>query len=179
MDGARLANALARMDVSPAEATWRAGVDVLSFGATKGGALACEAVIFFDPARAEYMPERRKRAGHLLSKHRFVAAQLVAYCTDGLWLKLARRANAMADLLAARLAAAGSPPIWPVEANEVFVALSLQTDKRLRSAGAIYYAWGTNGRGTALPRNTHLVRLVTSFATTVEEVDAFAALVGS
>ena len=93
MDGARFANALVRMNVSPAEATWKVGVDVLSFGATKAGALAAEAVVFFDPARAARMDERRKRGGHLISKHRFVAAQFEAFLADGLWLKLARHAN--------------------------------------------------------------------------------------
>jgi threonine aldolase len=177
MDGARLGNALARMNVSAADATWRAGVDVLSFGATKGGALACEAIIFFDPARARHMPERRKRAGHLVSKHRFVAAQLAAYCGDDLWLRLARHANDMADRLSARLSQAGVPPIWPVEANEVFVALPTRLDERLRSAGAIYNQWRTNGEDLGLPRNTRLVRLVTSFATTAAEVDSFTAIV--
>src|SRR4029077_20329675 len=90
MDGARLGNALARMNVSPADATWKAGVDVLCFGATKGGALAAEAVIFFDPARAKWMSARRKRGGHLLSKHRFIAAQISAYLAEDLWLRLAR-----------------------------------------------------------------------------------------
>ena len=104
MDGARLANALARMNASPAEATWKAGVDVLSFGATKGGALAAEAILFFDPARGAGMSERRKRGGHLVSKHRFIAAQMEAYLADDLWLKLARRANAMADRLGDGLA---------------------------------------------------------------------------
>ena len=107
LDGARLANALARMNASPAEATWQAGIDALSFGATKNGALAAEAVVFFDPARGANMQERRKRGGHLVSKHRFIAAQMEAYLADGLWLRLARHANAMADRLAERLSAAG------------------------------------------------------------------------
>ncbi|HML15333.1 MAG TPA: beta-eliminating lyase-related protein, partial [Xanthobacteraceae bacterium] len=113
LDGARFANALVRTNITPAELTWRAGVDVVSFGATKGGALAAEAVIFFDPARAKGMPERRKRGGHLLSKHRFLAAQLDAYLNDGLWLDLARHANRMADRLAQGLRAAGIKPVWP------------------------------------------------------------------
>ena len=128
IDGARIANALARMNASPAQATWMAGVDVLSFGATKGGALAAEAVVFFDAARGANMAERRKRGGHLVSKHRFIAAQIEAYLAGDLWLKLARHANAMADRLAAGLAAAGLHPVWPVEANEVFVALPLPVD---------------------------------------------------
>jgi threonine aldolase len=92
MDGARFANAVARLGATAAEVTWRAGVDVLSFGATKGGALAAEAVVFFDPARAEAMAERRKRAGHLASKHRFIAAQFDAFLADEEWLKLAAHA---------------------------------------------------------------------------------------
>jgi threonine aldolase len=107
MDGARLGNALARMNVSPAEATWKAGVDALSFGATKGGAMGAEAVIFFDPKRGANMQDRRKRGGALASKHRFIAAQIEAFLQDDLWLRLARHANAMADALSAGLTAAG------------------------------------------------------------------------
>lgn len=178
VDGARLANALARMNASPAQATWMVGVDALSFGATKGGALAAEAVLFFDPARAARMSERRKRGGHLISKHRFVAAQIEAYLGDGLWLKLAHHANAMADRLASGLAAAGLAPVWPVEANEVFVALPPQIDARLKAAGAAYYPWTIDAlpNGTVLPQSAHLVRLVTSFATTAAEVDRFVAM---
>ena len=102
MDGARLGNALVRLNASPAEATSKAGVDVLSFGATKGGALAAEAVVFFDRAAALNMAERRKRAGHLLSKHRFLALQFQAFLKDDCWLRLARHANAKADRLADR-----------------------------------------------------------------------------
>ena len=125
------------------DATWKAGVDALSFGATKGGALAAEAVVFFDPARGADMQSRRKRGGHLVSKHRFIAAQLEAYLADGLWLELARHANDMADRLAAGLAAAGLAPVWPVEANEVFVALPSPIDARLKAAGASYYPWAS------------------------------------
>jgi threonine aldolase len=180
VDGARLGNALARLNASPAQATWMAGVDVLSFGATKGGALAAEAVIFFDPGRAANMPERRKRGGHLLSKHRFLAAQVEAYLADDLWLKLARHANAMADRLAAGLAAAQLVPVWPVQANEVFVALPMRSDQRLRAAGASYHPWTTDSlpKDVALDGDVTLVRLVTSFATSVEEVDRFVALAG-
>ena len=177
VDGARFAAALVRMNASPAEATWRAGVDALSFGATKGGALAAEAVVFFDPARAVGMSERRKRGGHLVSKHRFIAAQFEAYLADDLWRKLARHANAMADRLAEKLTAAGIVPIWPVEANEVFVALPARTDRRLKAAGANYYVWTTSSmpQGTELIADHILVRLVTSFATIPDEVDRFAA----
>jgi threonine aldolase len=178
MDGARLGNALARMNVSPADATWKAGVDVLSFGATKGGAMAAEAVVFFDPSKAEGMQSRRKRGAQLMSKHRFIAAQFEAYLRDDLWLALARHANDAADTLAARLADAGIGPVWRVEANEVFVALPKAIDARLRGAGASYYPWTTNSLAkSAVPDDDHiLVRLVTSFATTEIEIDRFAAL---
>jgi threonine aldolase len=177
VDGARLGNAIARMNAAPDEVSWKAGVDALSFGATKGGALAAEAVVFFDPARAAGMAERRKRGGHLISKHRFIAAQLAAYCTDDLWLKLARHANDMADRLAAGLSALDVLPIWPVEANEVFVPLPRKMDERLRCAGAIYHSWETGAlcNEISMPRDCTLVRLVTSFATSPEEVDEFLA----
>src|SRR5262249_58706395 len=112
-EGARFATAVARLGVTPAETSWRAGVDVLSFGATKGGALAAEAIVIFDPGRAGAMEERRKRGGHLFSKHRFVAAQFEAFLVDGLWLTLAGHANRMADRLAAALADARPQPPRP------------------------------------------------------------------
>jgi threonine aldolase len=175
VDGARLGNALARMNASPAQATWQAGVDALSFGATKGGAVGAEAVIFFDPARAAGMSERRKRGGHLVSKHRFVAAQMEAYLADDLWLKLARRANSMAARLGSELASGGSPPVWPVEANEVFVMLPRPVQNRLQAAGASFYPWRTDSLPShvTLSGDASLVRLVTSFATQEREIDDF------
>ena len=124
------------------------------------------------------MSERRKRGGHLVSKHRFLAAQIEAYLADDLWLELARHANAMADRLAAGLAAEGLVPVWPVEANEVFVALPSRVDARLKAAGASYYPWTTDVRSNGVARalDATLVRLVTSFATTADEVDRFVAL---
>jgi len=179
VDGARFANALARLNLAPAAATWKLGVDVLSFGATKGGALAAEAVLWFDPARAAGMAERRKRGGHLVSKHRFVAAQLDAYLTDDLWLTLARHANAMADLLAGRLAAAGYLAVWPVEANEVFVKFPRDLDRRLKQAGASYHPWATDSlpAGVAIGPDEMLVRLVTSFATRAEDIEEFVQII--
>lgn len=178
MDGARFANALVSLRCTPAEATWKAGVDVLSFGATKAGALAAEAVIFFDAARANGMASRRKRGGHLVSKHRFLAAQFDAYLKDDLWLDLARRANAAAADLARRLTALGLRPFWPVEANEVFVALPPAVDDRLKAAGAQYYPWPREAlpASAAVPPDHRPVRLVTSFATTAEDVERFVAL---
>jgi threonine aldolase len=171
MDGARFANALVRLNASAAELTWRSGVDVLSFGATKGGALAAEAVVLFDPARAAFFGERRKRAGHLLSKHRFLAVQFAAYLADDRWLVLARHANAMADRLAQGLSAAGLKPVWPVEANLVFVVLPRALDQRLKAAGADYYIRPSERLN--LGDDEVLVRLVTSFSTREEDVERF------
>jgi threonine aldolase len=174
MDGARFANALVRLEVTPAQMTWRSGIDVLSFGVTKAGALAAEAVVFFDTTRAAFFAERRKRAGHLLSKHRFLAAQFDAALAEDRWLKLARHANAMADRLAQKLAAIGLAPVWPVEANLVFVALPRALDARLKAAGARYYVRPSESLEVDIDRV--LVRLVTSFATREDEVDRFVAL---
>lgn len=165
MDGARFANAVAFLNVSPAEITWRAGVDVLSFGATKGGALAAEAVVFFDPKLAGDFVYRRKKAGHLLSKMRFVSAQLDAYLTEDLWLTLARRANALAQTLADGLGHLRDATLaYPVEANEVFVWLPDEVVARLRASGALFYDWAPSENGRTL------IRLVTSFATEEDDV---------
>ena len=171
MDGARFANALVRLNATPAEMTWRCGVDVLSFGATKGGALAAEAVIFFDPDAAAFFGERRKRGGHLLSKHRFIAAQFLAYLADDRWLKLARHANAMADRLAEGLVAIGLDPVWAVEANLVFVLLPRALDAKLKAAGANYYV--RSSRSLDVGADKVLVRLVTSFATSGQDIERF------
>src|ERR1700730_18391962 len=171
VDGARFGNALVRVNASLAEATWKAGVDVLSFGATKGGALAAEACMVFDPARAAFMAERRKRAGHLLSKHRFIAAQMAAYLADDCWLLLARHANAMADRLAQGLKSVGLTPVWPVEANLVFVSLPRALDLKLKAAGANYYVRPSENLDLGADRV--LVRLVTSFATQAAEIERF------
>jgi threonine aldolase len=179
MDGARFANAVARMNVSAAEATWKAGIDVLSFGATKGGAMGAEAVVFFDSKRAAFMGERRKRAGQLLSKHRFLAVQFEGYLADGYWLTLARHANAMADRLADGLRTCGVSIVWAVEANIVFALLPRALDAKLKAADAAYYVRPNTlaGDDVAIGPDQMLVRLVTSFATTEAEVDRFVALV--
>jgi threonine aldolase len=174
MDGARFANALVRLNATPAQLTWRSGVDILSFGATKGGAMAAEAVIVFDPARAALLGERRKRAGHLASKHRFIAAQMLAFLAEDYWLTLARHANAKADLLAAQLTAIGITPVWPVEANLVFAVLPRALDAKLRAAGASYYVRSSDGLD--IGAGHVLVRLVTCFATTDEEIARFVEL---
>ncbi len=178
MDGARFANAVAGLDVSPADITWRAGVDVLSFGGTKNGCIAAEAVVFFDPARARDMAYQRQRAGQGFSKNWFIAAQLAAYLDDGHWLKLAEHANGMAARLASaiRQSADARLAIEP-DGNEVFAVLSKDADRRLREAGAVYYPSPAEGLPEAARpgENEILVRLVTSFQTTAEDVDEFAA----
>jgi threonine aldolase len=171
MDGARFANALVRLNTTPAQMTWQSGVDVLSLGATKGGAMSAEAVVIFDPARSAFMAERRKRAGHLLSKHRFLAVQMAAYLAEDRWLTLARHANAMADRLAQGLKAAGFHPVWPVEANLVFVVLPRALDLKLKAAGADYYV--RPSERLELGAGQVLVRLVTSFATQDAEIERF------
>ena len=115
------------------------------------------------------MPDRRKRGGATASKHRFIAAQIEAFLAGDLWLRLARHANAMADALAEGLTAAGCKPVWPVEANEVFAPITLEADKRLKAAGAMYYPWPSENVGA----DKVLVRLVTSFQTTKDDVDRF------
>jgi threonine aldolase len=174
IDGARFANALARLKATPAQMTWRAGVDVLSLGITKAGAMAAEAVVFFDPARAAFMGERRKRAGHLLSKHRFIAAQFAAALAQDRWITLAAHANAMADRLASKLSALGLTPVWPVEANLVFVALPRALDARLKAAGARYYLRPSGS--LELGADRVLARLVTSHATQDHEIDSLIGL---
>jgi threonine aldolase len=168
LDGARFGNALAALDATPAQATWQAGVDVLSFGASKGGTLGAEAVVFFHPADAADFEYRRKKGGHLISKMRFVSAQLEAFLEDGLWLKAAARANALAAKLAEGLKALNSVTITvPVQTNMVFAEMPVETAQRLRDAGAIFYDWKPPAGGRVLNR------LATSFATPQEDVAKF------
>jgi threonine aldolase len=139
MDGARFANALATLGISPAAATWQAGVDVLSFGATKNGALGAEAVVFFDPQLARDFELRRKRAAHLFSKMRYLSAQLLACVEGDFFLRNAMRANAHAARIGQ---AAGTRLLYPVQANAVFVAFRGGEKERLRDAGFGFYDWG-------------------------------------
>ena len=179
MDGARFGNAVVRLNATPADMTWRAGVDVLSFGATKNGALACEAVVFFDPGKAGQFAFQRKRGGHTLSKGRFLGAQMVGYLADGLWLDNARRANAAAASLAeGLLRAPGVRRAWPTEINEVFVVAPRRRAAAWRQAGAKFHDWPTRALASELapgPEET-LVRLVTSFETSPDEIDALVAI---
>jgi threonine aldolase len=168
MDGARFANAVAALGCSPAEATWKAGVDALAFGATKNGAMAAEAAVFFDRELAGSVAYRRKRGGHLFSKMRYLSAQLDAYLQDDLWLRHARHANALARRLAEGLAALpGCELLHPAEANEVFARLPEAALDGLQAAGFVFYRWHAAGPGA--------VRLVASFDTSPDTVEAFLA----
>ncbi len=176
MDGARFANAVASLGCTPAELTWKSGVDVLCLGASKNGALAAEAVIFFDPAHAVNFPSRRKRGGHLVAKGRFLGAQFGGWLRNDHWLELARTANMRAAELAEGLARILHVRlVWPTEANEVFAILPKSMDARLRAAGCYYYAWNRARLppGESIASEEVFVRLVTSFATTVDDVAAF------
>ncbi len=166
MDGARFANALVGLGCSPARLTWQAGVDVLSFGATKNGAMCAEAVVLFKPDRAAECGFRRMRAGHLMSKMRFAAAQLEAYLADELWLVNARHANAMAQRLHQGLEPLdGMRFIYPVQGNQLFIQLDAGMLAGFRHAGFQFFEMNELG-----PR---VVRLVTAFDTRAEDVDSF------
>jgi threonine aldolase len=164
MDGARFANALVALECTPAEMTWKAGVDVLSFGATKNGVLAAEAIILFDQSLAPELAFRRKRAGHLMSKMRLLAAQLDAYLTDDLWLVNARQANVMAVRLDHGLRTIEGVEIQGVtQANMLFCKLPRLVIDGLLDQGFYFYSdrWDTD-----------VVRLVTNFTTQNADVDS-------
>ena len=178
MDGARFANAMVRLGASPAEMTWKSGVDVLSFGGTKNGCWCAEALVFFNPEMAKQLPFIRKRAAQLFSKSRFIAAQFHAYLDDELWIRLATHANAMADRLAAAIERSQSLSIaWPCQANELFVTMPKSLADRLQEQGAKFYPWPVPAEfASQVADGSGLYRLVTSFATTPEHVDQFVAL---
>ena len=138
--------------------------------------MAAEAVVFFNRELAANMAERRKRAGHLLSKHRFLALQFEAFLANDCWLRLARHANAMADRLASGLAGAGYAPVWPVEANLVFIAVPKAMEAKLKAAGARYYVRRSESLPVPLENDRCLIRLVASFATQEDEIDRFVSL---
>ena len=163
MDGARLANALATTGENIADVTWRAGVDALSFGFVKNGGLSAEALILFKTELADEIAVRRKRAGHLLSKGRFLAAQILAMLDGDLWLDNARAANAVAQTLAE---AAPSRLVYAVEANEIFLKVTPQEAAQLRSQGFDFYDWATGE-----------IRLVTSWDQQGEAVERLAAAI--
>lgn len=179
MDGARFANAVVGTATSPAELTWKAGIDILSFGGTKNGCMGVEAVVLFDPAKAWELELRRKRAGHLFSKHRYLSAQMDAYLTDGLWLRLAAQANRMASRLADGLAAIPGVALdGRPDGNLFFARLSRRLHRRAMAAGAHYHLIPYD-QSEAGPEDGLLsARFVCSWSTTAADVDGFLAHLG-
>lgn len=175
MDGARFANALVALGCSPAEMTWKRGVDALSFGGTKNGLMGAEAVIFFDPAKAWEFELRRKRGAHLFSKHRYLSAQMAGYLADGLWLDSARRANAGCARLAEGLRGAGARFLHPPEANMIFAALPRRVHRRLHEAGAVYHLWDGSLEGDD-PEEMIAARLVCDWSVSAGAIDRFVEL---
>ncbi|TDW35641.1 L-threonine aldolase [Rhizobium azibense] len=175
MDGARFANALVALGATPAEMTWKRGVDMLSFGGTKNGCWCAEAIVFFHPDQAKEMPFIRKRAAQLFSKSRFIAAQFDAYFDNDLWLDLARHANSMADGLRGGIGASNTARLaWPTASNEVFAVVTKGAARTAEHRGATFYEWPIPAATPDLvDDNETLIRLVTSFATTKADVDGF------
>jgi threonine aldolase len=167
LDGARFANALVATGATPAQMTWKAGIDVLSLGGTKNGCLGVEGVVLFNPDKAWELELRRKRGGHLFSKHRFLSAQMEAYLTGGLWLRLAERANAMGQRLVQGLRDRQAH-VPPADANMLFPEWAAGHHDRLEAAGAAYYRFPA-------PEGRERARLVASWSTTEADVDRFLA----
>lgn len=166
MDGARLANAVAALGCAPADLTWRAGVDVLSLGATKNGALSAEAIVVFDDRAADELVYRTKRAGHVTSKMRFQSAQLIAYLSNGLWLTNAANANARMAELAGGLERLGVRLVNRPDVNIAFAALADTVADRLEQGGVQFYRMGA------------LSRFVTSWQTSPEDVETVLGILG-
>lgn len=181
MDGARFANALVSLGTTPAEMTWKRGVDILSFGGTKNGCWCAEAVVLFDKSKSEELAFIRKRGAQLFSKSRFIAAQFDAYFRDGLWLETAAHANAMASRLADVFRRSNTMRLaWEPQANEVFPIMKKETMAKALAAGAAFYEWRPpQGFAEPIADDEMMCRLVTSFATTADDVDRFAALIGA
>ncbi|RAU18835.1 low specificity L-threonine aldolase [Nitrincola tibetensis] len=176
MDGARFTNALVSLDCSPAEMTWRVGIDVLSLGATKNGAMTAEAVIFFKPSLAKKFVHLRKRSGHLLSKSRWISAQFLAWLKDDHWRELALHANQQARQLSAGIAEHPKCRIvWPTQGNEVFAVMPKALIQSLRDQGGIFYEWTPSFVPAEQRVREHeaMVRLVCSFQTKPCEVVQF------
>ena len=176
MDGARFANALVSLDVAPSDLTWQAGIDILSLGGTKNGCMGVEAVLIFDPALSDEFEFRRKRGGALVSKHRFLAAQVLAWLEGDLWLQMARHANAMAHELALGLSRLPGVRInQRVETNAVFASVPRELYSRARAAGMSFHLWPhTQDEAGDEPLS---IRLVCGWDTRLEDVTgALAAL---
>ncbi len=178
MDGARFANALVGLGVAPAELTWKAGLDALTFGATKNGAMMLEAVVFFDTKLADDFAYRRMRGGQLVSKSRYLGAQMLAYLNNDLWLENARTANALAQKLAEGLRQFNHIRIPnPVQANEVFAIIPRALNDKLLASGAKFYDWMPDSLGAGISEDEIFVRFVLSFATPADDIHALLRLI--
>lgn len=174
MDGARFANALITLGCTPAELTWKSGIDVLSFGGTKNGLMGVEAVIFFDPDKSREFQLRRMRGAHLLSKHRFLAAQMEAYLTDNLWLDLAAKSNAAAEKLESALKSVpGARLLHQRVANMIFAAWPRIGHRNAKKAGAMYYVMSADQNLDGPDDDLLEARLVCNWATTDEDITRF------
>lgn len=160
LDGARIANAIVALGCRPADMTWRAGIDVVSLGATKNGALSAEAIVSFDDAVSEELVYRTKRAGHVTSKMRFQSAQLIAYLSDDLWLRLAAHSNERMRQLSDRLRALGVGFLNRPDVNMLFVQVEDTVATALERSGLLFYRIRPG-----------VIRLVTNWQTTEEDVD--------
>lgn len=179
MDGARFTNALVHLGCSPAEMTWKSGIDTVSFGGTKNGLMGVEAAVIFDPALAWEFELRRKRGAHLLSKHRYLSAQMLAYLTDDLWLNLARAANdRMARLVVGLRRRPEVDILFEPQANLVFARFPRKVHQRLHGAGAVYYVWDGDHE-TGDPDELLMARFVCDWSLTDAAVDQLLAAFGA
>ena len=179
MDGARFANAIATLDCTPAEMTWKSGIDAVSFGGTKNGLLGVEACVIFDPKLAWEFELRRKRGGHLFSKHRYLSAQMFAYLSDDLWLDMAKMANARCAQLTDGLARHDAVNfVETPQANMIFARYPRHLHQRLLNAGANYYVTGGDP-AEGDPHEILTARLVTDWSATSEDVERFVAVLNS
>ncbi|MCA0871574.1 low specificity L-threonine aldolase [Seohaeicola saemankumensis] len=178
LDGARFANAMVALGCTPAEMSWKSGVDVLSFGGTKNGLMGAEAVIFFDPEKAWEFELRRKRGAHLFSKHRYLSAQMAGYLRNDLWIETARQANANCSRLADGLREAGAQFMYEPDANMIFAALPRRTHRVLHDAGAVYHLWDGSLDGDD-PDEMIGARFVCDWSITEQMIDGFVDLAKS
>jgi threonine aldolase len=162
MDGARFANAVAHLGCHPADITWKAGVDAISFGATKNGAQAVDAIVLFDTSLRGKVEQARKRSGHLYSKHRYLASQLLAYVKDDLWLRNARHANGAAKTLCDMLVSHGATLAHAADGNEIFANIPAELAQKMRDAGALFYPWPSLG--------ADIYRFVTAWNTDIAQI---------
>jgi threonine aldolase len=173
LDGARFCNAMVTLGCTPAEMTWKSGVDIVTFGATKNGCMACEAIIFFNKTDAESMPFRRKRGGHTVSKGRLLGAQMVGYLENDHWIDNARHTNAMATALRQGLETIPGVKLpWPTQANEVFVVVPQSAAERLTRNKIRAATWDSVSlpAGFSIGKDEQFLRFVTSFTTTKTDI---------